>query len=158
MRLAMASDCAECDAGVGKQHRLDPFRTDVPAKGGNEEIVLASVNRQEPVAVDLAEIAGPPWPLRRPLVRVAIGDRRAVDDDLACVDRNAEPIQRPADGAGRRSPGAVDAHDGAAFGKAVAFVRGNPERPGGFRDLRWEQGRRPPQQIAATRERACRPP
>ena len=43
---------------------LDPFRTDVAAVGGDDQVVLAPHDGEIAIAIEGAEIAGPPRSLR----------------------------------------------------------------------------------------------
>jgi len=57
------------------------------AKSRDEKIVLAPVDRQKAVAVDVAEVACPQGFLRPAPPEVAVHDRRSVDNDLAIDER-----------------------------------------------------------------------
>ena len=119
------------DARIAHHHCLDPFRRNVPARRGDEEIVLSSGDREIAVAVDAAEIAGPPrWLRRRARMQISRHDRRSADHHLALLDPHIEAGQRLANGSRLAAPRPVDGYDRAAFGQAIAFMHGDAELPG----------------------------
>ena len=86
MRLAMAEHGRGRNPRIAQHHGLDPFRRDVPPRRGDDQSVLASVDREIPVSIELAEIAGPPRRLGASVVKIALHDGRPAHHHLAVLD------------------------------------------------------------------------
>jgi hypothetical protein len=125
MGFSVSHDRAESDARVCKQHRLDPFGTDVPAIRGNDKAVLAAVNAQKTVLIESAQVSGPPRPFRWFLTKIAVRDRGAIHDDLAFVQGNAKALKRAAYGVGPTLTRPIERNHGTTFGKTVTLVHGD---------------------------------
>ncbi len=133
-RLRVAHRHRLTDQWVGPQTVLEHRRGDVLAAGGHDELLLAADDLEEPVGVDLAEIAGvEPAVLdrlggRRVVLPVAVEDDTTLHQQLTVVgDPHAVALQQLSDGAGLDGTDLVDRDGRAGLGQAVALVDGQPD-------------------------------
>ena len=123
---------------MGAQPVLEHGGRDVLAGRGDDEVLLAPGDREEPLVVEDAEVAGvQPAVLVDHLlggglvVPVALEDHVALDEDLAVRrDPDRAARDRPAHGADLLRVGRVGVGRGAGLGQAVALEDGDAARRG----------------------------
>src|ERR1700759_5142626 len=96
----MLDDHAASDAAFAGYDFLNPFRLNVPARRGDEDVVLAAGDDQIAVRIEAADVAGGPRATRFALVHVAFHDHGPGHHDFAVVDGDLDPWKTLPDGPG----------------------------------------------------------
>src|SRR5690606_17877960 len=108
-----------------------PLGADVAAEAGDQQVLAASRQVEEAVAVEAAQIATGDAPLAPAGALPDVAEKGvAGDDDFALLHADIEVGQGPARGAGAVVPGNVEAHHRGAFRQAVALVHRQSQGPG----------------------------
>ena len=133
--LRISDDDALADQGVGAQPVFEHGRGDVLASGGDDELLLATGDRQVAIGIELADVAGVQETvvvdglLGRGLVApVAAQDVRTADQHLAVLgDPDRRPRDRPPDRSDPDRMRQVDARAPGGLGEAVALADGDAD-------------------------------
>ncbi len=98
-----------------------PFRINIAAIGGDQQVLAPAVHVQVAVLVQPAQVAGGPFGAG--VLADVASHHRAADPDFAVrVDAYPGMGQHPADAAGTVGAGHIQGHHRAALGQAIAFV------------------------------------